>query len=189
MSKKILGTCGMAAVLAVLGAPLTASAESDRVNGTTSLAANARVDFRVNIPKFVSLRVGTPATSIDEVVFDVAEAGIGNTTDVSATSGGDVGPGVLTAQVLSNGGPVSLDANSDGPLTNGTQTIPWSEILAASSSAALPAPAIDGATETITAAANGVANELAQWTFTYSNTAIVAAGSYTGRVTYTASVL
>lgn len=189
MSKKILGTFGTAAVIAVMAAPLTASAESDRVNGTTNLSANARVDFQVNIPKFVSLRVGTPATTIDNVIFDVAEASIGNGTDVSATSGGDVGPGVLTARVLSNGGNVSLDANSNGPLTNGTQTIAWSEILANSSSVSLPAPAIDGATQSLTAAANGVVNEQADWTFSYSNTDIVAAGSYTGRVTYTASVL
>jgi hypothetical protein len=178
-----------AGILLALAVPLAAHAESSRNNGAGAVSTDARVDFRVNIPQFVSLRVGSPAATIDQVVFDVAEADLGNGTDVAATSGGDVGAGVLTAQVLSNGGDVTLDANSDGPLTNGTETIPWSEILATSNDTALPVPAVDGATTTVLAGTNGVANEMADWTFSYSNSAIVEAGQYDGRVTYTASVL
>jgi hypothetical protein len=178
-----------AGTLAALAVPFAANAESTRANGVGPVSTDARVDFRVNIPKFVSLRVGTPAAVIDRVVFDVAEIDVGSGTDQTATSGGDLGAGVLSARVLSNGGDVTLDANSDGPLTNGTQTIAWSEILATSSAATLPVPAIDGPTATVTAGTNGVANEQADWTFTYSNTDIVASGQYDGRVTYTASVL
>lgn len=178
-----------AGILLALAAPLAAHAESSRNNGAGAISTDARVDFRVNIPQFVSLRVGSPATTIDQVVFNPDEADLGSGTDVAATSGGDVSAGVLTARVLSNGGNVTLDANSNGPLTNGTQTIPWSEILATSNAAALPVPAVDGATTTVLAGTNGVANESAEWTFAYSNTAIVEAGQYDGRVTYTASVL
>lgn len=188
MNKRTCSTLGLAAALAVIAAPMTAHAESSRANGAGPISANARVDFRVVIPRFVSLRVGSPSTTIDMLTFTVPDANLGDGSDIAAT-GGDVSGSVLTAQVRSNAGDVSLDANSAGALTNGTQSIPWSEILATSSAASLPAPAIDGATETISAPVNGVVVENAEWTFAYSNTNVVAAGTYDGRVTYTATVL
>lgn len=177
--------------LAVVGASFSAFAESDINTGAAAgLSAIARLDFRIVVPRIIYLQVGTgtaftDVTTVDRVDFNLLPADVGSGTAVAGAS-------TINARVLGNGGNVSLTANGvAGGLTNGTQTIPWSQITFTTSAPGLPHPAIGngvaGAVSSLTAAA-GVVNQTATWTFNYSNTTAMAAGTYNGRVTYTAAL-
>jgi hypothetical protein len=196
MSKSLFKNLGHVALVAVLAAPIGANAESSFQTGAGALNANARVDFQITIPRFLSLRVGTAGAPIDLVSFTVPAANVGNATPVAGT-GGDLGAGSVTASVLGNAGNVTLQATTGGPIGNGSAgTINWSEITTASSNPSLPAPVLaNGASAGVAvAAANGVVNQTATWTYSFANTAVLEAGTYGGvntnnsRVTYTASL-
>ncbi|WP_339827161.1 hypothetical protein [uncultured Arenimonas sp.] len=163
-----------------------AMAESDFSTGATP-SASARVDFEVNIPRFIRFQVGSAGATIDEVVFDVAAANVGDGTDVAATTNG-----TLAVSLTGNVGTISLDATTTAALTDGPDTISWAEILTSSSDAALDVPAIvdagTGGAEAITAnVGTRVVARTADWTFGYDNSAVYGAGTYTGRVTFTAA--
>ena len=183
----------LAAVAAAVAAPLSAHAESD-INTVSAAgqSASARLNFRVTVPKVIYLQVGTgtaftDVTTVDEVAF-VLTAGQVTTPGAVAGSAG------VTARILGNGGNVSLTAlGAAGGLANApmSASIPWSAISGSSSNASLPHPAIGngvaGAASSLTATA-GIVNQTASWTFSYANAATVAAGDYTGQVTYTAAL-
>jgi len=65
--------------------------------------------------------------------------------------------------------------------------IPWTEILATSSATEFAAPAV-GASANPTLSGGKVTNRTATWSFAYSNSAVPAPGTYTGQVTYTATM-
>ncbi len=196
--------------------PMLAQAESATVSAATgALTTNARLDFRVTIPKVLFLRVGTGGlygaaanTTVDLIDFTVPAANVGDASVINATVGsGDLGNGSVTALLRSNAGNVTLTANTVGALGNGAgDTIPWSQIAVASANLAAPAfantlphtvalPAGGASANFAPAATAKVTNVGSQWTYTYLNAATVPAGTYGGvgvnnsRVTYTASVL
>jgi hypothetical protein len=196
MNKSLFRNLSCVALTAVLAAPIGANAESSFQTGVGALSANARVDFQITIPRFLSLRVGTAGAPIDLVSFTVPAADVGNATPVAGT-GGDVGGGAVTAAVLGNGGNVTLQATTGGPIGNGgAGQIDWTQITTASSNPSLPAPVlVNGASAGVAVAAtNGVVNQTATWTYSYLNSAVIEAGTYGGvntnnsRVTYTASL-
>lgn len=205
-------------VLACLCLPGVALAEATFVDPASSgSTTTAHVDITVVVPAVLSLRVGTGGAvaaadaTIDSLVFNVPAAGVGNGTSVAArVTDGDLGNGALTVRVYSNvGTAVSLNSSVVGPLTSlAGVTIPWSEIAVASASLAtttagftntgITHPAFNAAnvgsgTATSLAATSGLVRFEGKWTYTYSNTNAVPAGSYgavggtNGRITYTAS--
>ncbi|PRH83701.1 hypothetical protein C6N40_00725 [Arenimonas caeni] len=173
--------------MAALGliAMTPALAESDFVTGGGALSANADLDFEVIIPRFISFRVGSTGGTEDLVQFNVAAADVGVSGPVSRSNASGA---PINVALRSNVGNVNLSAAGSGAgLVSGGNTIAWSQINGTSDNAAnLPVPAI-GAAATPLTATNGVINESANWTFTYANSALVSAGTYTGTVTYTAS--
>ncbi len=196
--------------------PMLAQAESATVTAVAgALSTNARLDFRVTVPKVLFLRVGTGGlygtaanTTVDLIDFTVPAANVGDATVINATAAsGDLGNGSVTALLRSNAGAVTLTANTVGALGNGAgDTIPWSQIAVASANLAAPAfantlphsvalPAAGASANFAPAAVAKVTNVGSQWTYTYLNAATVPAGTYGGvnvnnsRVTYTASVL
>ena len=189
------------AVALALGVPLLASAESNFTTGaTTPLTATAKIDFTIIIPKFISLRVGAAGVgSFDSIVFTVPAANVGVGGAIAGV-GGDLTGGVVTAKVTGNNGQVTLTSTATGALSNGTDTIPFTEITTATavltSATALPAPVLtNGTSAGVNAALTGkITNQDARWTYSYANSAVVAAGTYggvgvnNGRVTYTASM-
>lgn len=188
-------TAAFALLALGLAAALPAFAESDFQTGAGALNANARLDFRVVIPKFVRFQVGSAGATIDLVEFTVPAANVGDGTDIARTNGGAV-PVLLQ----SNAGNVSLTGTTLGQLNNGAgENISFAEILSTSSDPNLNVPTlVDGAASAaVTVTPNvgaQVINRTANWSFAYSNTNFVAAGSYggvnvnNGRVTYTASL-
>ena len=191
------------AVALALGIPLVASAESNFTTGVgTPLTASAKVDFTIIIPKFISLRVGTAGTgNIDLITFTVPAASVGAGGAGIAGTGGDLTGGVVTAKVTGNNGQISLTSLATGALSNGTDTIPFTEITTTSivltSATALPAPILtNGLSAAVSPTLTGtkITNQDAKWTYNYANSAVVASGTYggvgvnNGRVTYTASM-
>jgi hypothetical protein len=201
------------AIASAAGAALAiippALAESNFVTGGGALSASAKVDFQITIPKILYLRVGTGSAyatgtlanvnTVDLIQFAVPAASVGNGTAITGT-GGDLSGGVVTAALIGNNGTITLYATATGALSNGAESINFSEISTAAgtltSATALAAPTLTNATSanvTITPAAK-VVNRDARWTYTYLNTAPQAAGIYggvnvnNGRVTYTASM-
>jgi hypothetical protein len=210
---------GLAAAATLAGViaftPGHARAESNFVNGAGT--ATARLNFSIVIPKFLYLQVGTgtfptSVATIDTILFDMtsAIASIGNATAQSATSGGDISPGAVTARVVGNNftAATNLSATTTGAMGNGAGgTISWSEISVATPTAITVAPAAasilqhpgttaapfaDGASTTVSLTpVNRVINQAANWTFSYKNTTVPASGTYgsgggtNGQVTYT----
>ncbi len=187
MKKALLLKSALALALAT---PLLASAESQLVTGAGS--ATARLDFRVVVPRILFLAVGTGSgafatnTTIDTVTFDYT----GNPAAVGTGA-------VVPVRVVGNNGQVTLAASTTGALTNGTaDTIPWTEITATTSLAALPSPTIPatgaGTASNVTlSSGTRITDRSANWTFSYANSAVVAPGTYgttNGRVTYTAAM-
>lgn len=196
MKKALLLKTTLALALAT---PLLASAESQLIVGGTASAV-ARLDFRVVVPRVLFLGVGAGAGSladnatIDTVTFDYTTnpAAVGTGAAAGAITGN-----VVPVRVVGNNGQVSLAASTTGALTNlAGDTIPWSEITATTSLAALPSPIIPNtgagtARDVTLSSGTKVTDRAANWTFSYANTAVVAPGTYgttNGRVTYTAAM-
>lgn len=182
-------------VAASFAAIAPAHADSKFTTGAGAISAAPQLDFRVIIPKFIRFSVGTAVDgTVDLVEFTVPAANVGDTSDIARTNGGAV-----AVSLLSNGGNVTLTGTTTGALTDGVENISFAEILSTSDSAGLNAPTlVDGAASaplTITPnVGTKVVNRTANWSFAYSNTNVVGAGSYggvntnNGRVTYTASL-
>ncbi len=183
-------------VAASFAAIAPAHADSKFTTGTGTISAAPQLDFRVIIPKFIRFSVGTATDgTVDLVEFTVPAASVGGGSDIARTNGGAV-----AVSLLSNGGSVTLTGTTTGALTDGGENISFAEILSTSDSTGLNAPTlVDGAVSaplTITPnVGTKVVNRTANWSFAYSNTNVVAAGSYggvntnNGRVIYTASLL
>lgn len=196
MKKSLLLKSTLALALAT---PLLASAESQLVNGASG-SATARLDFRIVVPRVLFLGVGTGAagfatnTTVDTVTFDYT----GNPADIgTGAAAGTITGNVVPVRVVGNNGQVTLTASTTGALTNATaDTIPWSQITATSSVAALPSPVIPntgaGTASNVTlSSGTRITDRSANWTFAYANSAVVAPGTYgttNGRVTYTAAM-
>ena len=184
-----LALTGVAALGLIAMTPAVADSEFDIGNG--ALTANADLDFEIVIPRFLYLQVGSTGTTVDTVTFDLS--GVASIADVDAQIGngtavdGDITVGV---RLVSNAGDVDLEAVGSGTgLTNGTETIPWSQITgtaATGGATGLDVPVVGAAAVTIPAT-NGVVNRSDTWSFDYENDLLVGGGTYTGTVTYTAT--
>ena len=168
--------------------PNIVSAESNFATGAGALNANARVDFLVTIPRILFFQVGTAGNTVDLINFTPTAADVGSGTAVAGT-GGDATGGAVNVNVRSNAGQVTIAHNSNGvSLTDGTNNIPFTEILTASTNGAgLGAPALGSATTSLPTVTGGLTDETAVWTYTYANNNVLPASAYAGTVTYTAS--
>ena len=107
---KTLGAAGLLCL--AMAAVMPAHAESDFQTGAGTLNANARLDFRVVIPKFIRFQVGSAGATIDLVEFSVPAANVGDGTDVG---GGSSIQGTLSGggkEVISVGEGCLLGANA-----------------------------------------------------------------------------
>lgn len=195
MTKNLFAKSAIALVLAV---PMFASAESQLTVGAGNAAA--KLDFRVVIPRVLFLGVGTGATAlsasgtVDSLTFDYTSnptaVGTGAVAGSITNSGGFAG-NAIPVRVFGNNGQVALTATTSAAnLVSGTDNIPFAQITGTSSDATLPHPALGGASSNVTLNAGSIklTNRTANWTFAYANTVNAPAGTYTGQVTYTASM-
>lgn len=185
-----LALAGVASLGLIAMTPALADSDFDAGNGT--LSATADLDFQIVIPRFLYLQVGAAGNTETLVTFDLS--GVASIADVDSQIGsgtpvdGDVTVGV---RLVSNAGDIELEATGSGTgLTNGTETIAWSQITGTAadgtSAGGLDVPAIGAPAVTINAT-SGVVNRNDTWSFDYLNDDLVAGGTYTGTVTYTAT--
>ena len=173
----LLTSVGAAAV----GVPMLATADSSFGVGV----ASANLDFEVVIQDYVYFRVGA-AAGVDLVTFNV-DAGANPPGTGSVAS-----PDSVTVVLTANSGNVDLSADSSGTtLTNGTDTIPWSEItINTTGTGDLPPPVIDGADSTGLAPVGTLSDT---WSFSYANDTFYSPGNYggvgTATVTFTATAM
>lgn len=172
--------------LASLGliAVAPAFAESGFAVGTDP-SVDARVDFEVIIPRFISFQVGTAGANVDLVQFDVADPNSG--TPVARSNGG-----ALAVEILGNVGNIEITtATTLLQDATSTDTLDWAQIETTSSDAiGLPAPVLGNgpiAAVTVTPTTGRIVDRSSTWTYEYANSALVGAGTYEGTVTYTAS--
>lgn len=119
-------------------APAKAEQTTD-VSAPYSTAAN--LDFRVVIPTFLRLRIGSAGGVIDLVDFDMTASpdNVGSATPVARTNGG-----VVPVLIAFNGGTtasISATAPATG-LLSGANAIPYSEIDTTSSNANFDPPVL-----------------------------------------------
>lgn len=186
----------------LLAAALFLGGEARAASATDAAApwsASVTLIHQITYPRFLRFRMGTVGAGISLTNCDLSAqaANLGNGTDLGC-AGGDLGGGTSTVEVKSNAGQIRLTATTTGALISGANTIPFSEIKTTTNNANLPAPLLPAAGGTsgsvnVVLSAGIVTNRIANWTYTFDNTAVYRAGTYggvnvnNGRVTYTAS--
>lgn len=176
---------------------ISALAESTSAAGGSGASTSARLDFRLTVPKFLSLQVGSAgAGTIDTITFNPTVAQLGTGVDIAGSAVAvtvQANPGADTVNLTYR----TTDAGGTGlaALSDGTNTVPWSTVGVTSDSATLTHPAnlADGSAADINVLAPvpktaGVINLTANWTYVWNDGGTVyagsAAGGYTGRVAY-----
>lgn len=190
------------AIALALACPLASNAASDitTTGGAGAISASASLDFRIIIPKFVFLQVGTGTlladnATISMVEFNVPLASLG-TGSINQTS-----PANVATRLIGNNGAISLTATTTGALSNGAGDTISFTTLTATNGGATPfnhPTFVDGGVSAavVVPVTSGtkVTDRTGTWTFAYSNAAVVPAGTYgdtpanNGRVLYTASM-
>lgn len=198
------------ALLISLLAVHSAQAELDTMAGTSSnpyraLTVNARLDFNINIDRFIYFRLGS-ATTVDTVSLTTVPSIPTSTTPITPTNGNNkttlwsgAAPSFtsttvsLPVQLRSNAGQVSLRTTVSSSLSNSSGSLPFSALNITSTDSGFPAPPVpDTGTGTSvnitpTAFSNLVTSRDANWSFAYNSTQPLVAGVYTGELLFTAS--
>jgi len=120
------------ALAVALATPVAAMAGSDITTGAGSpLTATVNLDFRIIIPKFVFLQVGTGTLLADNAAIDVVEwTPLVNQVGTGPLAANGAG---VTARIIGNNGAITVNSNTPGALSNGAgDTIPYTDITAAS---------------------------------------------------------
>lgn len=195
MKAKNLSKIAFAVALAV---PAIAAAESQWVVGPGN--AQARLDFQITIPRVLYFQVGAGAFgtnngTVQSMTATVPAANLGDSTPVSFA------PALVPVRVVGNNGQITIAASTVGALSNGAgDTISFATITPNSDdNANLPSPPLaDGAGAPVNVTISSgtkVTDRSANWSFAYSNAAVVPPGTYGGTggaqnstVTYTAAM-
>lgn len=203
---KRIGLALLTGLIAVSAKAELSTMAGTNANPNRSLTATARLDFNINIDKFIYFRVGG-VSSIDTVSLTTTASIPTSTTPVTATNGNNqpvawngTAPSfattnavVLPVQLQSNAGQVNIKTTVSSALSNGTNTIPFSGLNISSSDSNFPAPPVPdsgtGASVNVTPTAfsNLVTIRDANWSFAYSSTQGLVAGVYNGQLLFTAS--
>jgi hypothetical protein len=170
--------------------PGVARAESEFTAG--SGASDARLNLRVVIPYTLYFAVGPGATgprvpnpTVTTITYTYTGAGdtLGNGTASGAVT--------VPVRIYCNGGPTTISVSHPTNLVSGSDTIPFTQILAASQDPAnFPVPVMGGAAvNPPTNGASKITNRSANWLYRYANQIKPAPGTYAGTATYTAALL
>lgn len=147
---------------------------------------SVHLDFAVNVPQILFLRVGSPGATIDTVRFDPTIIPTG--AWINATSGG-MQP-IQIAGIVPSSTTVRLTADSSVPMSNGFFTIPFTSVRASGTGdfSSVSNLAFTGATDQIIWSSTGPGLRQGTFTYQYLNAAPHPTGYYSGSVTYTLAV-
>lgn len=145
--------------------------------------ALAKITFVVwKAPPEVRIRVGAQK-GVTTVTHEVPALQVGDSTPITGTPN-DVR---IEASARPTGFIITVDSSI--PLSNGAQTIPFTDISWTAKKGDIPSGRFNGTTAQVILQANPGNQKIKdQLTFTYDNTRVVPYGIYTGSVTYTVSV-
>ncbi len=188
-----------------------ADTDADNKPGN-GLNVSVQLRHRIIIPQIIYLRIGSAVPGgVDKVTIDLNNSpdfNAGNSQSYTSTSAplGDASPvnatnnGTLVVDVRSNVGTVTISyevSNTLGLSDGAGNFIAFDQIETISSDTNLPSPILSntgGASGSgITVDINGnlysgrVINRQATWAYRYKNQVVPLAGTYSGRITYTAS--
>jgi hypothetical protein len=124
MTRTVIGVMVLLTFFSLQPPGEKARAESNLETGGGN--PQARLDFRITVPTLLFLQIGNEGTVIDLVSFSVNN--IPGTGEVPGTSSGVYPVPVRAAGFVPRGQRMTLRANSSAPLTNGTETILFSNI-------------------------------------------------------------
>ncbi len=175
-------------------------AEQTIAAGAGALNTNARLNFRVVMPRFLRFRVGTANATINLISFAPTATQVGDNISITG-AGGDAGGSVVNVGVWSNAGQIIITPtnNSAGLGLRGIAVadgaVNYNQIITTPSSALLPAPTLSnagGVAASVTPSSLPVTLRVATWAYSFANTTVPAASTFGtnargGRVTYTAS--
>ena len=122
---------------------------------------------------------------MSEVNFTIPSTNVGDGTPV--TGAPRIRVLVAARAAPPNSRSVELVADSSNPLTNGRSPIPFTTISWSSSDADIPSGTFNGGIQLLMSFLNSRII-FSNHTFSYSNSQILEAGTYTGTVTYTLSM-
>jgi hypothetical protein len=193
----------MKVVAAMLAGSALFSGSASAMSGTdiaTPFSVANTVNFQIVVPGFLYFQVGAVAAIPNTLLFTVPALNVGNSTAVAAT-GGDAAPSALNVVARANNGLVTIATTVAAATGLGTGTatdgfINYNQITTTSNDVPnFPAPVLANAAIPNTTVALGggpvgagkVTNRAAVWTYSYLNTTVPSAGTYTGSVTYTAT--
>ena len=138
-----------------------------------------------NLPPSIFIRVGGGGGRVSEVDFDIPSANVGDGTPITGSR--RIRIRVRARAFPPNSRIVNMVADSSNPLANGPSTTPFTSISWISSDADIPSGTFNGGTQLLMTFFNS-RRIRSRHTFSYSNTQILEAGTYTGTVTYTLSM-
>jgi len=155
-------------------------AESDVAVGGS---AQARLDFRVEIPTVLFLQLGSGGAVIDRITFTVNE--VPPTPIQGVSSGGNPVP-VTARGLVPTGNTITLTADSSIAMTDGTNSVPFTEVswsaagdFSGGTFTGVAGQQLDQFTDS--------GNRTGTYTFSYANSTYSPTGTYDGQVTYTLS--
>jgi hypothetical protein len=171
--------------------PMLASADSSSGVG----AASADLDFQIVIDDYVFLQIGSTSPSVNLITFNIDGA-----TNIAGDTTAIAGNNTVAVTLTSNSSNIEIGADVSGSaLTNGTDTIPWTDItISSTGTSQITPPQLDGSTTSGSLdpgnAGGGTLSDT--WSFEYVNDTYYAPGIYgTGgagggaTVTFTATAL
>ncbi len=151
-----------------------------------------------NTPTRVRLRVGSPGGQIDLVTFTIPAANVGNGVPIAGTVPGQGGlAGFCPANTVyvevegraspANSRTVTLAVDSTLPLSNGIETIPFTQIdwiATGFPPVSVPSGTFSGGAGQVLVSFQNSRVALQCLQFRYLNQNVVGAGTYNGRVVY-----
>jgi len=178
---------GLVMAMVFCYAGIVGAGSSSDTGAGASAAVN--LDFQIVIPSFIYFRVGTVGGTVDTIVFSPSADEVATAAQDIAGTGGDQSGGTVTAILISNGGAVTLEANGNGGLSDGSNTIDFSTIGTSTSNPSFQPPVLSNGTNTTSPSSGPITNLSSTWTYDFDMPASVpAVGTYLGQVTYTASI-
>lgn len=169
-----------------------------------AIGAEASIVVVANAPTQVRLRIGSTGNTVNLVTFTVPAGNVGDSTVVTSTVSGGATGGTCPANHVffdaegranpANSRTITLSADGSlFPLTNGSNTIPWTDISWVTNATSFAPVTIPSGTFT-----GGPGQVMASWLnsrrnrgclqFQYSNASVYQAGTYNGRVRFTVAM-
>ena len=149
----------------------------------TSPIAHAKITFVAwKAAPEVSIQVGAQ-TGVTTVTHDLPASQVGDDTPITGTPD-DV---LIEASARPAGFIITVDSST--PLSNGTQTIPFTDISWTAKKGNIPSGRFNGTSAQVLLQPNPSMQRVKdRFTFIYDNARVVPYGTYIGSVTYTVSV-